>query len=136
MTAKPVLQSRMIPRDMPLGRVRGPAYPVTPEWQQAVRDRLVEMGWNQSDLARAINGNSAMVSHLLKHGMQSALVPLIHKALGWPPPPMPDDSIGDDDDDIDPRAAELDDLFAMLPDDAKELILSNARMLAGVTKKD
>jgi hypothetical protein len=65
----------------------GRAYPITPEWKEWVRERLDELGINQSELGRRISKGRSVISEMLgEDSVQSPLVPDVHKALGWPPP--------------------------------------------------
>jgi len=124
---KPVLQGRVIIGRVPQKPPTGSAYPVTPEWQESVRNRLTELGWNQSDLARAASSSSAMVAYLLKHGVQSRLVPAIHKALGWPPPALPSESMDYGEDD--PMLDALADIYDAMSDQQRALFLRAAEVV-------
>jgi hypothetical protein len=65
----------------------GPAYPITPDWKLWVKERLDELGINQSELGRRIGKGRSVISEMLgETSVQSPLVPDVHKALGWPPP--------------------------------------------------
>jgi hypothetical protein len=67
----------------------GPAYPVDDEWREALAIRLRELGWTHDDLAKRVSeirGEPIVrsaISHLVKRGIQSTLVPDIEKAIGW-----------------------------------------------------
>lgn len=52
---------------------------------------MEKLGISQSELARRIGTTSAMATILFKESNQSSrLVPEVHAALGWPPPPLPE----------------------------------------------
>lgn len=71
---------------------KGPAYPITEEWQGWVRRRIEEMKQSgeiksQNELAaRAGISKSSLSEALAEDAVQSTVMPEIHKALGWPPP--------------------------------------------------
>jgi hypothetical protein len=73
---------------------KGPAYPITPEWQGRVRDRIDAMidakeVESQNEVARNAGIAQSSLSGALKKGaVQSTVMREIHKALGWPPPLM------------------------------------------------
>jgi hypothetical protein len=73
---------------------KGPAYPITPQWQGWVRDRIEEMkktGDIKADLdiaSRAGIAKSSLSGALKEGAVQSTVMPQIHKVLGWPPPLM------------------------------------------------
>ena len=67
----------------------GPAYPVTPEWQQWVRDRIAELGLRDAEVARRAGIAKSTLSEVLSPGaVWSTVMPEIHRALEWPPPLM------------------------------------------------
>lgn len=71
---------------------KGPAYPITEEWQGWVRTRIEEMKKagevrSQNELATLAGISKASLSEALAEGaVQTTVMPQIHKALGWPPP--------------------------------------------------
>lgn len=71
---------------------KGPAYPITEEWQTWVRARIDEMKEaqeirSQNDLAvRAGISKASLSEALSENAVQTTVMPQIHKALGWPPP--------------------------------------------------
>jgi transcriptional regulator with XRE-family HTH domain len=68
---------------------KGHQYPIDDGWKERVRARLQEMGISQNELARLARISKASMSAALsKESLQSAVVPAIHKALGWPVPPL------------------------------------------------
>jgi len=74
----------------------GPAYPVTRKWQDDVQRQLDEnkaagrQPTNRAELARLVGCKPPSLTALLRPGAkQSALVPKIHKALGWEKPGLP-----------------------------------------------
>lgn len=73
---------------------KGPAYPITKQWQGWVRARIEEMkaaGEVKSDreVADLAGIAKSSLSEALKDdAVQSTVMPEIHKALGWPKPLM------------------------------------------------
>lgn len=71
---------------------KGPAYPITKEWQGWVRERieqLKEAGEVRSQNALAAKAgisNAALSEALSEEAVQTTVMPEIHKALGWPRP--------------------------------------------------
>ncbi len=67
---------------------KGPAYAITEEWRSSVMTRIVEMKISQNELARRAKISKASLSDALdKDSIQTTVMPAIHKALGWDPPP-------------------------------------------------
>jgi hypothetical protein len=74
---------------------KGPAYPVSPEWQREVRagiDGLIE-DESRDDITsdatfarKAGIGKSTLTESLKPGAIQSVVMPEINKALGWPAP--------------------------------------------------
>ena len=73
---------------------KGPAYPITKEWQQWVRDRIEELKAegkvrSQNDVAKKAKiAQSSLSEALAEDAVQTTVMPDIHRALGWPPPLM------------------------------------------------
>ncbi len=68
---------------------KGPAYAITPQWQRDVLDRIEEMEISQNELARRAKISKASLSEALAaEAVQTTVMPAIHKALGWPEPPL------------------------------------------------
>jgi transcriptional regulator with XRE-family HTH domain len=66
---------------------QGPAYPISPEWQERVRARIDELGWSQNELARRAKISKSSLSKSLADGaVQSTCMRELHAVLGWPPP--------------------------------------------------
>ncbi len=61
----------------------GPAYPITEEFKKRLPKRLKELGWNYTDLAEKLGVTRSAISHLMRHGTSSGLVPEIMEAVGW-----------------------------------------------------
>jgi hypothetical protein len=71
----------------------GPAYPIDDEWREALAIRLRELKWTHDDLAKRVSGiresrgeegiARSAISHLVKRGIQSTLVPDVEAAIGW-----------------------------------------------------
>lgn len=104
-----------------LGR-RGPAYPVRTEWQKDVRRRLDSLGMTKKDLARKIGAAQSSVQEALSPGaVQSSLVPFIHAAIGWDPPPDPQSPPLPS-----PDAIEMAHLFDRLPEEVRRKLRDDA----------
>lgn len=68
---------------------KGPAYAITPQWQDDVLSRINELGISQNELARRAKISKASLSEALTDGaVQTTVMPEIHRALGWPEPPV------------------------------------------------
>jgi hypothetical protein len=61
----------------------GPAHPIDEEWKAALAIRLRELGWTHQELADKVGVTRGAISHVVKRGIQSSLVPEIEKAIGW-----------------------------------------------------
>lgn len=108
---------------------RGPAYPTTPEWKQAVREAIDEKGLDLKRFARKLRcAQSSLSEALADNGIQSSLVPVIHKALGWPPPPLPQPPPNDPIPIATPDAVELAAMFDRLPEELRQKLKSDAEM--------
>lgn len=70
---------------MAKGPKAGPAYPIDDEWREALTIRIRELGWTHDDLADKVGVSRGAISHLIKRGIQSSLVPKIERAVGWDP---------------------------------------------------
>lgn len=110
--------------DIRRGRV---AYPVTPEWQQDVKNRLPKVGENGmtvKDLAAKIGAAQSTVQELLnsKDARYSSLVPDIHAAIGWDPPVLP----GEGPALPSPDALALGHMFDRLPEPMRKAFRSQA----------
>lgn len=67
---------------------KGPAYPISREWQDEVRQRIDVMGISQNELARRAHIAVSSLSEALKDGaIQTTVMAEINKAVGLPPPP-------------------------------------------------
>jgi lambda repressor-like predicted transcriptional regulator len=71
---------------------KGPAYPITEDWQDWVRARIKELkkageARSQNEIAEMAGiAKSSLSEALSKSAVQTTVMPEIHKALGWPPP--------------------------------------------------
>lgn len=63
----------------------GPAHPIDDEWREALAIRLRELGWTHDDLATKVGVTRGAISHVIKRGIQSSLLPAIERAVGWDP---------------------------------------------------
>ncbi len=68
---------------------KGHQYPIDSDWKDRVRARLLELRIKQNELARRAKISKAALSQALSpESLQTAYVPEIHRALGWPVPPL------------------------------------------------
>jgi transcriptional regulator with XRE-family HTH domain len=112
-------------------RPEGSAYPITRQWQEAIRARMAELDWSQYDLAKAVGCSQPAIAWLMRpQTKQSALVPKIHKALGLTKPVPP--ATGS----VDPARAELDDMLEQLTDEELAHIVSTVRLLTRTKKPE
>lgn len=104
-------------------RRRGPAYPVKEQWQNDVRKRLDAIGMTKKDLARKIGAAQSSVQETLTSAgaRYSSLVPAIHAAIGWDPPPDPQSPPLPS-----PDAIEMAHLFDRLPEDVRRKLRDDA----------
>lgn len=108
---------------------RGPAYPVRPEWQENVKRRLAKLGdggMTEKALAKKIGCAQSTIHDLLNspEARYSSLVPAVHAAIGWDPPPDP----GDAPPLPSPDAIELGHMYDRLPEHVKKLIRDQAKV--------
>lgn len=109
-----------------MGR-KGPAYPVTSQWKEAVLDRMRELKIRQADLARELDCTNSSLHALFQPGTnQSRLVPAIHKALKWPSPLPVSTS---------PDAMEILNLLPRMDDEFKAQLREQAELYVRMTKK-
>lgn len=73
---------------------RGPGYPVKPAWQEDVKARLVKIGMTEKDLGKKVRCAQSTIHDTLNNpdAKYSSLIPEIHAAIGWDPPPDPQES--------------------------------------------
>lgn len=104
-------------------RRRGHAYPVKTQWQEDVRARLKALGMTRKDLARKIGAAQSSVQDALTspEAKHSVLVPAIHAAIGWSPPPDPQSPPLPS-----PDAIEMAHLFDRLPEDVRRKLRDDA----------
>jgi len=99
---------------------KGPTYPINADWQRRVMARITEMGISQNELGRRAKVSKASMSDALTPGaVQSACVPAIHRALGWPEPPLV----------LTPDALELVSLYVQMGDRDQGAMVERARTL-------
>lgn len=104
-------------------RRRGPAYPTKTKWQEDVRARLRALGMTRKDLARKIGAAQSSVQDALTSpdASHSSLVPAIHAAIGWDPPPDPQSPPLPS-----PDAIEMAHLFDRLPEEMRRKLRDDA----------
>lgn len=116
-------------------RLRGHAYPVKRAWQEDVRARLAALGITPKELAQKIGcAQSSLHDALSKpNAKHSVLVPAIHAALGWDPPPDPQSPPLPS-----PDAIEMAHLYDRLPEEARRKLREDAEFyirMTGLTEK-
>jgi len=96
---------------------------VKTQWQEDVRRRLDALGMTRKDLARKIGAAQSSVQDVLTShdARHSSLVPAIHSAIGWDPPPDPQSPPLPT-----PEAIELAHLFDRLPEDVRRKLRDDA----------
>lgn len=68
---------------------KGPAYPISPQWRARVLGEMTHLKISQNELARRAKISKAAMSEALDaESVQTTVMPAIHKALGWPVPPV------------------------------------------------
>ena len=110
-------------------------YRITPAWQEAARRDLAAIGWTAEHLAKKLGCAQSTAWDILNSPEQksSALVPKIHKILGWQTPeevpfgPMPKKPT--------PEAAEAVDLMDQLPEPLRKARLLELRALVDALKQ-
>ena len=110
----------MVRRD---ARRTGHPYPVKIQWQEDVRARIAAMGIGKKGLAQKIGASQSAVWDTISNPevKSSVLVPRIHAALGWDPPPDPQSPPS-----LSPDAVEMARLYELLPEDVRRKLLSDA----------
>jgi hypothetical protein len=106
----------------------GPAYTITPEWQERVRVRMVELKItkkngepNFAELTRRVGcGRTAMWQMMQPGAVETGWMPEVHKVLKWDPPVNSNDQF----------EAELIAAFRRLPDVDKGRELERMRQKA------
>jgi hypothetical protein len=96
---------------------------VKTQWQEDVRKRLDAIGMTRKDLARKIGAAQSSVQDVLTShdARHSSLVPAIHSAIGWDPPPDPQSPPLPT-----PEAIELAHLFDRLPEGVRRKLRDDA----------
>lgn len=109
----------------------GSAYPITRQWQEDVRARMLELDWSQYDLAKAVGCTQPAIAWVLRpEAKHSALVPKIHKALGLAKPATPTVSA------VDPERAELYEMLEKLSEDEISHIIATVKLLTRTKKPE
>jgi lambda repressor-like predicted transcriptional regulator len=96
---------------------------VRTQWQEDVRARLVALGITSKDLARKVGCAQSTMHDTLTNpaASHSSLVPRIHAAIGWDPPPDPQSPPLPSAD-----AIEMGHLFDKLPEDVRRKLRDDA----------
>lgn len=112
---------------------RGPGYPVTQRWQGDVKAEIERRGLTEKDLAVSIGCAQSTLHEMLNstEARHSSLVPAIHRALNWQPPPEPQGNPLV----LSPDAMEMAKMFDDLPDDVAATLLAQARTMRAALKK-
>lgn len=104
---------------------RGHAYPVKESWQEDVLKAIDRLGLKEKQLAKQV-GCAQSSMHDLLHSpdaRHSSLVPAIHAALGWDPPPDPQAPVPLPS----PDAIELGHMFDRLPEKLRAQMIQEAK---------
>jgi len=118
--------SRLLMAHRKQTRPAGAHYPIDAVWKARVEARLAELGWNRSELARKIRATPSGITVMLRpKTTQSRLVPAVHRAFDWNPPPTAPAQDG-----IDEDMATWSQLFDDLDPSGRELVVALARKLA------
>jgi transcriptional regulator with XRE-family HTH domain len=104
---------------------KGPAYPISKEWQDEVRARISEMGIKQNELARRAGIAISSLSEALKDGaVQTTVMKEINEAVGLPPPVA-----------FTPDNLELNYLWDNMDERARGELIADARRAIGKRKR-
>lgn len=115
---------------MPHQGGRGPAYPVTADWCEAVKTEVKRRKWTLKELAKRVGCSGATMTNTLNgKSKQSDLVPAIHKHLGWPSPPLPVSVLRDT------FRSEVEEILAKLPAGSHPLVIEKLRDLRDILLK-
>jgi hypothetical protein len=105
---------------------------VKPHWQEDVKNAFARQGLNEKQFAKKVGCAQSTMHDLLNssEASHSALVPAIHAALGWDPPPdlhtappLPS-----------PDAIEMAHMFDRLPEELKKKLRDDAALYLRLTE--
>lgn len=97
-----------------------------PAWQEDVKAQLRKLGWTEKELAIKVGCvQSTMHDMLNKPSKGSTLIPQVHAALGWDPPPDPQSPSPPL---PSPDAIEMAHLFDRLPEELKKKLRDDAQL--------
>ena len=111
------------------GPREGHGYPVKPTWQEDVKAEIAKRRITEKAFAKLVGcAQSTMHDLLNKRGRDSTLVPLVHAALGWDPPPDPQAPV------IlpSPEALEVAAMFDRLPEQWRKKIRDEAQFALSI----
>lgn len=128
----------------PTGRSRGHIHPVKPQWQLDVKAELKRRlladvaPRNPKELAEVVKCAQSTMHDMLNlpNAKGSHLVPRVHEALGWPPPPdlgrpaEPSPPLPSAD------AIEMAKMYDMLPEDVRRSMRDQAAAILALLNKN
>ncbi len=103
-----------------------------PAWQEDVKRRLKLIGLNEKELAKKVGCAQSTMHDILNNpeAKHTSLLPHIHSALGWDPPPDPQASPPLPS----PDAIEMAHMFDRLPDELKKKLRDDAALYLKLTE--
>jgi lambda repressor-like predicted transcriptional regulator len=106
---------------------------VKPAWQEDVRQAIKKRGLTEKALAKRVGCAQSTLHDMLNNpdASHSSLVPAVHEALGWDPPPDPQESPPLPSAD----AIEMAHLFDRLPEHIRRQLRDQARTYIDLLKK-
>lgn len=112
----------------------GYGYPVKGTWQEDVRAQLKRLGLTEKELAKKVGCAQSTMHDTLNNpeARSSSLVPAIHDAIGWDPPPDPQAPVPLPS----PDAIEMGHLFDRLPEEIRKQMRDQAKTILAVIEKN
>lgn len=111
----------------------GHGYPVKSTWQEDVKSHLSKLGITEKDLAKKIGCAQSTMHDTLNNpeARNSTLVPAIHAAIGWDPPPDPQAPVPLPS----PDAIELGHMFDRLPEEIRKQMRDQAKSILDLIER-
>ena len=115
------------------GPREGHAYAVKPTWQEDVKATLRKKDITEKQFAKQVGCAQSTMHDLLNKqpAKASALVPLVHAALGWDPPPDPQAPPLPSAD-----AIEMGHLFDRLPEEIRKQMRDQAKSILALIERE
>lgn len=116
----------------------GHPYPVKIKWQRDVRAKLESMGIGKKAFAEKVGASQSAVWDTISNPevKGSVLVPKIHAALGWDPPPDPKAPDPNSPPAPSAEAIELAHMFERLPEAARRKLRDDAEFYVQMIAKE